>query len=105
MKKILFAAILFASTTFAFAKDNVQNLNSNDSNLVKTEIVNGKEVKTFRFSSLEELQNFLAECTDITFATQMIEQPDGSFSEEVVSSCETTYPCIEGGTRVYLIRL
>lgn len=105
MKKFLFATILFASTTFGFAKDIVQNSTSNDKNLVKTEIFNGKEVKTYRFNSLEEAQKFLENCTDITIATQMIEQPDGSFEEEVISMCETTYPCVSGGIRAYLIRL
>lgn len=105
MKKFLFATILFASTTFGFAKEIVQNLSSHDNNLVKTEIVNGREVKIYEFSSLEEAQKFMENCTDITIATQMIEQPDGSFEEEVISMCETTYPCVSGGIRAYLIRL
>lgn len=55
-------------------------------------------MKTYEFSSPEGAQKFLAQCTDVTVATTQI---DGE--TVIVSSCETTYPCVEGGTRLFVI--
>lgn len=105
MKKILFAALLFAGATLGFAKDNVQNQKSTNIESSKVESNVEKSQTTYQFDSIEEVQKSFAECTDVTIATQMIAQADGSFEEEVVSMCESTYPCVSGGTRTYLIRL
>jgi hypothetical protein len=100
MKKLLFAAMVLAGTALGFAKDNVKISNSIEKSFEKTEILN--DVSNI---FLQKPENVLAVCTDVVFATQMIKQKDGSWSEEVISSCENTYPCIEGGTTLHIIRL
>ncbi|MBS1549986.1 MAG: hypothetical protein JSS94_09020 [Bacteroidetes bacterium] len=99
MKKVLLGAMLIAGTTLGFAKNQITRGNHHSLELeTTTQNINSNTINVSKL--------ILGEwCTDITYATAMIEQPDGSYSEEVISSCETTYPCINGGVRAYIICL
>ena len=59
-----------------------------------------KNQTIYHFETLEEAQKFMEQCTDVTIATQVV---DGE--RVVVSSCESTYPCVSGGTSVFVINL
>lgn len=96
MKKILFAAFLVAGTTLGFAKDNVQK------NEVKTTTTKEVErvAKTPQSGSNVEVESVKATCTDVTIATTKVKG-----ETVVISSCETTYPCVSGGTSVYVVNV
>lgn len=100
MKKLFIATMVLAGTAMGFAKDNVQNLNSFDKNLNKTEIVSNFEVTTNTFTSSVKTQKFIEDCTVITAAYAMV---NGEL--ELVSVCETTSPCIleEPGLRIAVV--
>ena len=99
MKKMLLGAMLIAGTTLGFAKNQVTMVNNYTPELETTTPNNHS-------NSIHLSKLILGEwCTDIVYATAMIKQPDGSYSEEVISSCETTYPCINAGVRAYIICL
>lgn len=105
MKKLLFAAILFASTTFGFAKDNVQNSKSTYTESSKVESKAEKTQIIYQFDTLVEAQKFLKErekeCKDVIVVTTI---KDG---QTVITSIhESTVPCImqpEGTVNVYVI--
>lgn len=96
MKKILFTALLFAGATLGFAKDNVQK------NEVKTTTTKEVEqvAKTPQAGSNVEVESVKATCTDVTIATTKVKG-----ETVVISSCETTYPCVSGGTSVYVVNV
>ena len=109
MKKILFAAFLVAGTTLGFAKDNVQNPSSTNTEASVVKSIVEKNQTIYQFSSIEEAQKFLADCTDVTAAYAVIEVSDGNGGTTseltLVSMCETTYPCVSGGTRIFTVFL
>ena len=94
MKKLFFAALLVAGTTLGFAKDNVQK------NEVKTTTKVEQVAKSLPADSNKEAESIKASCTDVTYATQVV-----NGERVIVSSCETTYPCESGETNVYVINL
>ena len=106
MKKFLYAAILFASTTFGFAKDIVQNVKLTDNELSKTENIVGTNLKTFKFDSIEEAQLFLKRCTDVHAFFEEVEVPDGNGGTttelEWVGTIEISYDCESGGVSLYI---
>ncbi len=105
MKKILFAVLLIAGTTFGFAKDNVQNLNSNELSY-KTEFVNGKKVQIYKFASKTDAEKFLAQCMDVHGLFEEVEVPDGNGGTytdyEYIGTIEVTYECENGGVNLYI---
>lgn len=104
-----FAALLFAGATLGFAKDNVQNQKSTNIESSKVESNVEKPKTIYQFGSLEEAQKFFAECTDVTYAfgNVVVDYGNGEshIERRIISSCETTYPCVSGGTSVYVINL
>ena len=96
MKKFLFTAVLVAGTTLGFAKDNVQK------NEVKTTTTKEVEqsAKIPQAGSNVEAESIKATCTDVTIATTKVKG-----ETVVISSCETSYPCVSGGTSVYVINV
>ena len=103
----MFAAILFAGTTFGFANNNVQNPKSNETiSPVKTEVVNGKEVQTYKFASKAEAEKFIAECLDVHGIFEEVQVPDGNGGTytdyEYVGTIEVTYECDNGGVSLYI---
>lgn len=101
MKKLFFAALLVAGTTLGFAKDNEQKSKSTQTESSKIEGNTEKKQTIYQCGSLEEVQKFLAGCTDLVVVTTI---KDGK--TVITSTHESTRPCInepEGGVRVYVI--
>ena len=54
----------------------------------------------FEAGSNVEAESIKATCTDVTIATTKVKG-----ETVVISSCETSYPCVSGGTSVYVINV
>ena len=103
MKKVLLGAMLIAGTTLGFAKNHITRGNHHSLELdTTTQNINSNTINVSKL--------ILGEwCTDITYVFKKVTLEDENgypfTSLEIISSCETTYPCIYGGTSVYVITI
>ena len=72
MKKLLFAATLFAGTTLGFAKNQIQNRLLQNTISTSSETFS-KEMKALHFTSFTEALAFMEECKDVVVAEQEVE--------------------------------
>lgn len=106
MKKILFAASLFAGTILGLANNNVKEAKSIDESVVKIENSFTKTPKVYKFNSIEEAKMFLARCTDVHAFFEEVEVSDGNGGTtteyELVGTMEISYDCENGGVSLYI---